>query len=401
MIIPYRVKNPPKYFPIATITLIALNVGIFALTTHSFLVIREEIVKEFALRWGVSPLVTIFSSMFLHGDIFHLLGNMLFLWVFGPAVEDRVGIAMYLFLYFIAGIAGDVAQAALGYAGAIGMAVPSIGASGCIMGVLGAYWWLFSWSKVCVFYWIFWFWRGTLEVAAVWVIGFYIALDIVNGFLANSVGAVGGVASFAHVGGALAGLVIVVALRHKRDSSDVSQVKAMQSDYKDLEYMDPKQMFPLVKECPDDKDLLVTYVLKSMRQGEPADIKYALDLDTRTVVTRCPEAAIFYLMSNFGSDYPFSSVDLLYLARIAEESNQFSQAISIHEVIAEKHSNTSEYEKSLYRSAHIYWVRFKNANAANERLELLLELFPAGPCMFEAEDLYKNIHKAGGDYYAA
>jgi membrane associated rhomboid family serine protease len=199
-----------------------------------FLVVKREVVEAYGLRWGLSPLYTIITSTFLHGGILHLAGNMLYLWIFGPAVEDRLGVKLYLCLYFLAGFAGDVAQGALASAGAIAAAVPLIGASACIMGVLGAYWYLYAWSPVCIFYWVSLIWRGTFEVAAVWVIGFYFLMDLANGFVGRYAGQVGGVANFAHVGGVLAGLMLVWALGIKRDSDQVSRVKAIQAECQDI-----------------------------------------------------------------------------------------------------------------------------------------------------------------------
>lgn len=110
LIIPYRVKNPWKKFPVATVTLIGLNVLIYLLTTHYGLIIRDEVVRAFAYEYGKSPLFNILASMFLHGDIMHLVGNMLFLWVFAPTVEERLGIPAFLLVYFTAGVMGDVLQ---------------------------------------------------------------------------------------------------------------------------------------------------------------------------------------------------------------------------------------------------------------------------------------------------
>lgn len=136
VILPYRVKNPPKHFPIATVTLMAINILVFAATSYRFLEIRPEMLQQYALRWGVTSSITILTSTFLHADIFHLGGNMLFLWVFGPAVEDRLRIPGYLGLYVLTGFAGSVAHVMLGSVS--GAPIPTLGASGCIMGVLGA-----------------------------------------------------------------------------------------------------------------------------------------------------------------------------------------------------------------------------------------------------------------------
>jgi len=168
LFLPYRVKNPWKHFPYTTVAIIAVNVLVYSLTTESFLHIREEVVEGYAFQFGVSSFMSLFYAMFLHQDIFHIGGNMLFLWVFGPAVEDRLRPGRYLLVYFATGIVGALLQSFIDTAA--GHSAPCIGASGCIMGVMGAYWYLFSWSTVCVFYWIF-IRLGVWEIDAFWVIG--------------------------------------------------------------------------------------------------------------------------------------------------------------------------------------------------------------------------------------
>lgn len=188
LIIPYRVKNPWKRFPIATVSLIGLNILIYLFTTEFFLTIRDDVLRHYAFQLGESSFFTIFSAMFLHGDLMHLAGNMLFFWVFGPAVEDRLGIPRFLLVFFATGIMGSLLQAGVDVA-MYGQTLPGIGASGCVMGILGAYWFLFSWSTVCVFYLIgffFRFWYGVWEVQALWVIGLYVLLDLAQGIFLGS-----------------------------------------------------------------------------------------------------------------------------------------------------------------------------------------------------------------------
>jgi len=163
MLLPYRVKNPPARFPYVTVSLIAVNVIVFGLTSDYFLVVREGVVKSYAFQLWKTPFLNSFASAFLHGGIFHLLGNMWFLWIFGPAVEDRLGAGKFLGVYFATGLVGDLSQALLDVA-FLGEPQPVIGASACIMGLAGAYWFAFPFSKVCVFYWIWLFWRGVFGV---------------------------------------------------------------------------------------------------------------------------------------------------------------------------------------------------------------------------------------------
>ena len=151
---------------------------------------------------------TMFTSMFLHGGWLHLGGNMLFLWVFGDNVEDRFGHTRFLLFYLVAGLAAVWAQTLVNTTSQ----VPMVGASGAIAGVLGAYLLLFPHSKVqtlFMFGFIF-----AARISAVYLIGFWALLQAFNGLGSLGPSAAGsGVAYFAHIGGFVAGLAVVVAYR--------------------------------------------------------------------------------------------------------------------------------------------------------------------------------------------
>ena len=147
---------------------------------------------------GVSPLLTLLTSMFLHGSLFHLLGNMLYLWIFGNNIEDKLGPLRYLLFYLVGGVA-----AALTHVLALpGSRTPMIGASGAIAGVLGAYWLLFPRARVMTFVFLIFF-IDIVPVPAGIVLGLWLLVQILN------VGLGGGVAWFAHIGGFLAGVLLI------------------------------------------------------------------------------------------------------------------------------------------------------------------------------------------------
>ncbi len=154
----------------------------------------------------VPPWATLLTSMFLHGGWFHLIGNMLFLWIFGNNVEDALGHARYFFLYLASGIAAALVQAASSPVSH----VPMIGASGAVAGVLGAYLLLYPRANVHVFVWIVIFFR-IINVPAAILLGLWFALQLVSG-LARGPGSPG-IAFWAHVGGFAAGMILVVVLR--------------------------------------------------------------------------------------------------------------------------------------------------------------------------------------------
>jgi membrane associated rhomboid family serine protease len=154
-------------------------------------------------------LITPVASMFMHGGWFHLIGNMVFLWVFGDNVEDAMGHVRYAVFYVVAGLAAAAAHIAVNQNDLI----PAVGASGAIAGVLGAYLILYPRATVAAILPIFVLLWMPFRVPAVVLIGLWFLLQLLNGMAAlastNVVGASGGVAWFAHVGGFVAGLLLV------------------------------------------------------------------------------------------------------------------------------------------------------------------------------------------------
>jgi membrane associated rhomboid family serine protease len=155
--------------------------------------------------------VTVFTAMFLHGDLLHLGGNMLYLWIFGNNVEDILGHGRFLIFYTVAGGAAAAAQTWA----SPGSAVPMIGASGAVSGVLGAYLLLFPYARVLTLV-AFGFFIRLMPIRALFVLGFWFALQLAQSLLSVRVsgpGGGGGVAWFAHVGGFLSGIVLLFLLR--------------------------------------------------------------------------------------------------------------------------------------------------------------------------------------------
>ncbi len=204
-----------RTFPIVTYGLIALNFLIFFLELGSgdaFITRWSFVPARFAAH-PASQWITIFSSMFMHAGWVHILGNMLYLFIFGDNVEDRLGHLAYLVFYLLCGIAATFAQ----YVFSIGSTVPNLGASGAIAGVLGAYIIMFPGERVRVL-------MGTVIVrmSALIVIGFWIVLQVISSlsaFTTSSQTSGGGVAYMAHIGGFLAGIILTFLLGGRTDRS--------------------------------------------------------------------------------------------------------------------------------------------------------------------------------------
>ena len=227
--IPLKDDVPSSSFPFVTIGLIVLNVLVF-LYQASIGMGSERAAEAFIMEFGAipcrvtgacavpgdfpSPIATIFTSMFMHGGLFHIAGNMLYLWIFGDNVEDTLGHGRFLLFYLLSGVAAALAQIVMNP----DSRVPMVGASGAVSGVLGAYLLLFPYARVLVLL-IFGFFVRMVRWPATIVLGFWIVVQFLNGLITVSLaagGAGGGTAWFAHIGGFLAGIVLLFLMRPRQ-----------------------------------------------------------------------------------------------------------------------------------------------------------------------------------------
>lgn len=245
MFFPYRDDNPRVLIPYVTYTLVAANIFIFL---YQFIVsIEQGPLAGFAitLNYGLipamltsipieqiiaynidhiignmkispdlvfqpnSPLLTVFTSMFLHGGFMHLIGNMWFLWLFGDNVEGTMGHKRFAIFYILSGLGAAATQIAFD----VSSMIPMIGASGAVSGVLAAYMFRFPRARIHVFFFIFIFFT-TIHVPAFVVIGFWFFEQLTNGLGAIGLDTSGGVAWFAHIGGFITGLALERFYRH-------------------------------------------------------------------------------------------------------------------------------------------------------------------------------------------
>lgn len=194
--------------PTVTYVLIAINVLFFLLELSSgdAFIERWAFVPSRFLANPAGDFLTLFTAMFMHAGWVHLLGNMLYLWIFGDNVEDRLGHSVFTVFYFLCGLAATFAQMAVN----MNSNVPNLGASGAIAGVLGAYIVMFPGQRVRVL-----MGRYVTTMSALVVIGFWILLQLFSGFsafTASSQTEGGGVAYMAHIGGFFAGLILAYVL---------------------------------------------------------------------------------------------------------------------------------------------------------------------------------------------
>ena len=219
--IPLRDDNPTRTTPVVNYALVAACALVFlwqiSLGTrgeaaiYAYGLIPDVLLGDARLPPGlavVPPWMTVFTSMFLHGGWMHLIGNLLYLWIFGDNIEDRLGHGRYVVFYLLCGIAAALAQALPDP----GSQVPMVGASGAISGVLGAYLLLFPRAHVLVLIPLGPFAHLT-RLPALWVLGLWFAMQLLSEMFAAG-GA--GVAFRAHIGGFVAGMVLLPLMRRRR-----------------------------------------------------------------------------------------------------------------------------------------------------------------------------------------
>jgi len=225
--LPLKDDVPSRNFPLFTVLLIAANVATFLYqvslemgasgAAHGA---ATGFVTEFGAvpcrltgfcpaSDGPAPVLTIFTSMFMHGGLIHIAGNMLYLWIFGDNVEDALGHFRFITLYLLSGVGAALTQIFMSPESRI----PMVGASGAISGVLGAYLFLYPRARVLtllMFGFVFLF----VHVPAVIVLGFWIVVQIFSGLISYGAGGEeGGVAWFAHIGGFAAGVLVLFLLK--------------------------------------------------------------------------------------------------------------------------------------------------------------------------------------------
>ena len=206
--IPLRDVIPSRTFPGVTIAIIALNAVAFLYE----LSLDDRELALFLQLWGLVPaafsVVTVLTSMFLHGGWMHIIGNMLFLWIFGDNVEDRMGHARYPLFYVLCGAVAALAQLLSNP----GSDIPTIGASGAVAGVMGAYFVLYPRSRILTLVPIFVFLQ-VVEVPAVLFLGVWFVWQLFSGVGSSVMVAqgemAGGIAFWAHVAGFATGALLV------------------------------------------------------------------------------------------------------------------------------------------------------------------------------------------------
>ncbi len=211
--IPYKDDNPIHIVPFGTLLIIILNVLVFVMQllsgeegrriVYSYGAIPHNIISLETTQ-PIHPALTIFTSMFMHGGLFHLAWNMLYFWIFGNNIEERLGHFRFILFYLFCGIVAALSHTLL----SPGSYVPMIGASGAVAGMLGAYILLFPMAKIHTVVFLG-FYVTVVKIPSLIVIGFWAIIQVVSSLLSQGPDSQGGIAFVAHVGGFVAGLFTI------------------------------------------------------------------------------------------------------------------------------------------------------------------------------------------------
>ncbi|MEE9387486.1 MAG: rhomboid family intramembrane serine protease [Paracoccaceae bacterium] len=243
---PIRDHNPSENQPVVTISLIAINVLAFVI--YSTMVTGDAALGQFYHNWAMIParimagdgFHTLFTSMFMHGGIMHLAGNVLFLWIFGDNLEDELGHMRFLIFYLVCGLLADAAQIIADP----NSFIPTLGASGAIAGVMGGYLLLFPKAKVDVLLILIIIFK--IFTVPAWVmLGIWFGLQIFSGLGSDITG--GGVAYWAHAGGFIAGFILMLPVWLRRGGKTYWQSTQGHPPHPDAQYRTVRTAIPKVR----------------------------------------------------------------------------------------------------------------------------------------------------------
>lgn len=379
MILPIRAKNPPESLPWATCALIGLNVVIF-LATADGLGIRESALNTGALTASNASPATFLSSMFLHADVFHLAGNMWFLYLFGFAVEGRLKWYRFLPVYFLSGVAGDLLQLALSTEAT--RDIPSLGASGAIMGVLGAGLWMFPHSKVNVLYFFGWFWYGIWE-ASLWMVGlYYLGIDLLFGGLNSVAGASGGVAHWAHLGGAIVGFLAVIVLRQRKDSHEMSLAKEAWAESRDISSLAPWELQDLALANPQDANMAHVWMWRCLQRRQVSEecVRHFLSLLPAMVAKEDPPALAGTLASLCTSPVIVPAAPILGAASALEAKGVVMDVATVYMAVRNwRHATDVDHELATFRLARLKHRGTRQFEEAARLYTEVAQKWPMGP----------------------
>ncbi len=398
MLIPYSTERERKDFPVMTVILLMLQLACFI--PNFFPAQIDVFYQEFGFIPVAPSVIGAVTYCFLHDGFFHLIGNALYFWVFGSHVEDAVGSVWFLLLYFVFSFSALVSHVALTAAASPGgLAMPLVGASGAISGLLGMYSVRFWRAKVKIAYFFFAgirpFW-GSFAMRGVIVLGIWFGMQVVSVIFEEG----SSVAYFAHIGPFIfgAGLGLFLSLHEHgtqenllyeaKEFADTGKAKSAANSLQDVLRREPdntEALLAMAKVCMDNP-----------KYGDAA--QYTRQCLTQLIKQgKNDEAASLYLQS-LGLEIPFSVAELFKLAQALESMNNFLAVISVYDKILKRADAADEdSEPALFHQCRITMEKLRDGNAASQKLNLFLERFPNSVFAPQAREMIARAKPLSGE----
>lgn len=376
LLIPYHTQRALKRRPVVTYALMALNVVSFLLTLALALQSHKS---EILTVLGVVPrhlhLYTLLTYQFLH-DIpfpFHLLGNMLFLYTFGPPVEDILGRVKFVLFYLLAGLCSAITYLLIAYSFfQKELDLPLIGASGSVAGVMGFAALRLYRTKISIWY-FFWFTllyirTGVAEVAAAWALGAWGLWELVQAFSSLAAGSSGGVAHWAHIGGFALGLLWALALKIKAPEVDEYTCEdAIEAARQGRWAEARRKLGKVVDQQPEDAEAILwlaralahTHFTESATRHFARAVRLFLDADQVDA-----SFAAYQELVNLQPDYSLPPNVEMPLGTALTQAGQYARALQVFHRIATRQPDTPEGETALLRAGQIYLEKLSQPQAA-------------------------------------
>lgn len=394
IVIPYRAKNPPDHFPYATIGLITANLLVYVFTSDFLIVVQPGAIDALAFSHNNYTVLRMFTAMFLHADLFHIGGNMLFLWVFGASVEGRIGPWRYLLIYFAAGCAGFALEDI-----AVSLTqpdAPCFGASGAIMGIAGAYLYIFPYSSICLVWGLIVpFAKATWH--ARWLILYFFFLNIIEQIIT---GRKDGVAHLAHLGGFGVGLVGAAICRPRRDSLKKSDAQAVRADVRHTRQMSLTDLENLLTAAPEDSALVLDYCsrLLWLPPGTWQQPFLSAFKNYGAVLIEHAEpsgvaALLLQLPPDVARQIPGHS--FLQLGARLATAWQVDLAVQVYYRITEISPSSLDAESALARLARLMDLNLNDPIHAHWYYRELIRRFPHSPAADQARHTIEKMYRSG------
>lgn len=363
LILPYRVERRFA-IPLVTIALIVVNTLIYAATALSV----NEVAQVAGFKANVAGVATWFTSMFLHADPFHLIGNMYFLWLFGSVVEDAIGRLRYVVLYTLGGLGAAVLYALMtAVFTPQHLDIPMIGASGALSAVVGMFAVRFHRDKVRLFYFytllyhIKW---GTFAVSSVFAVVMWGLRELFYGMVSLT-GLNSGVANWAHIGGLLFGAAAALMLGFNTEADIEKAVEESSAlDIVGVPGLGDTSLRHVGGADPNDPGWKIERARQAMAAQTYGDSNAASFVEAMGELLRIgrkDEAISAY--EQLGTTYPLPADSLLGVAQAAEGLRKYMLALRAYRELDERFRGTAEAEKGAFRMPHVYLAMGMDAQA--------------------------------------